>query len=71
MNMENEIARREAEFAKKRDNLATIIHNWMADDEQNRFGTGQFSNPDIIDGYPETVLVEFEGETFAVTVTAA
>lgn len=53
--------------AEKRERLAELILSFLAEDD-NRCG---FLYPTIISGQPETVLVEFQSGTFAITVEDA
>ncbi|MBT2484804.1 MULTISPECIES: hypothetical protein [unclassified Microbacterium] len=67
MDVIDAIDARIAASAKKRERLAQAVQAFL--DEDN-LGRG-FTDAAILDGQPTTVLVEFQNETFAITVEDA
>ena len=67
MDVIDAIDARIAASAKKRERLAKAIQAFLDADDLGR----GFSDAAILSGQPETVLVEFQRETFAVTVSDA
>jgi hypothetical protein len=67
MDVIDAIDARIAASAEKRELLARHILTFLTTDDERR----GFQTPAIISGQPETVLVEFQNETFAITVEDA